>query len=1009
MSLLQLDLNAGHASFAASAHGDLLIQPAGPDPMTLDLGVATLVFTGVGVRAQWAAGQGLHAVVLGDGLQISYLDPHTLTTATHDVPLPVVAADGTVTFAPDWDVVEAIATGLLNRLDSQVLTTLLDLVGWRGTGAHLRLADLVSSPTTAVGTWAIQLALDCAHLRAVLGPVAWLLSGGQLSAPLGGGRPGLPYRAPVAGNPQAPGLTAWTVPGCAPLGLGWGDDPGRVNDLLAGLATPTPQDMTASLAALYGAIPDLDDLLVGRPHLADGLATVITRWTGTDGVVAPATTMPGEVHSLVLDGFAYAELVACGRLGLRVLAGVAEPLDTVVHVGTASDWLTTAPAGQAIDAAVATPTSLGAMVTGSWYVQVPTLAAAAAGRSDHDGVAGQAAALTAVLAARTAPVVLVAYGDAAAAAVRAAASQPRVSSVVTVGAPWSTLSVTALQSGLGGDALRFLDRIYPDTLSAADDTDVAYAAGALRRGGSMDQRGMQTTDPGMIPNAAAEARRTGLAVYAVFGSMSADDSAQAMAALVAAGVQARAQDATAAALTAAGAPTELHVGVDLPCLELDLGGVFVGAGVAVDLVSVNATAPTIRPLREVVTRLEFGVTDGWLVGGPGAAQRDLEVRWVDALVHVPLDGRPGWTQLVLHEARAYAAFRERWVVTVDGSNGSTTALPEVKILLSEVAARLQAASPDLAALLTALGILRNGGLDTDAVDHLLHDPVTMLRPRVTAYAADVASALRAMIGLPTTGLAATAFRVGVAGATIDVDLAAASLTGSVTMANAPLPPMSFELAVSQSDRCRLGDLLGVIATDVGGLRLVGHAGTGGASLSVEHRAPGAAATTTIGVYPTVASNDLVRLATTVLPAVVMQAVGQYLRTGISDTATTLVDAAFDALGLLTPPATNGSRDLMLPVGLVSDPGAWLRLRADPFGAVVTGLDALVPTLPDPSPAAPAGARRRAHRDVCRCPGTAPVPRHLATSVDGRAVSAVVTGGVSIAPAGTLGPTLDALS
>ena len=426
--------------------------------------------------------------------------------------------------------------------------------------------------------------------------------------------------------------------------------------------------------------------------------------------------------------------------------------------------------------------------------------------------------------------------------------------------------------------------------------------------------------------------------------------------------------------------------------------------------SVNATAPAIRPLREVVTRLEFGITDGWLVGGPGAAQRDLKVRWVDALVHVPLDGRPGWTQLVLHEARAYAAFRERWVVTVDGSNGSTTALPEVKILLSEVATRLQAASPDLATLLTALGILRNGGLDTNAVDHLLHDPVTMLRPRVTTYAADVAAALRAMAGLPTTGRPPRRSG-GVAGATIDVDLAAASLTGSVTMANAPLPPMSFELAVSPSAVTVTG-AFGVIATDVGGLRLAGHAGTGGASLSVEHRAPGAAATTTIGLYPAVASDDLVRLATTVLPAVVMQAVGQYLRTGISDTATTLVDAAFDALGCLTPPATNGGRDLMLPVGLVSDPGAWLRLRADPFGAVVTVLDALVPLV---CPARPDGAAGWPLSDELTVT-YAVVSGHLqfgaaltlATSAGGRAVSAVVTGGVSVAPTGTLGPTLDAL-
>src|SRR5450631_1921567 len=105
LTLMQVDLDAGHVSFASRASGQVLLQPAGVARMDLSLDVATIHFSGIGVRAQWAPGVGLRAVVLSDGLTVSFTDPHTLLAVEHGMPLPVVAADGTVTFAPDWDAV----------------------------------------------------------------------------------------------------------------------------------------------------------------------------------------------------------------------------------------------------------------------------------------------------------------------------------------------------------------------------------------------------------------------------------------------------------------------------------------------------------------------------------------------------------------------------------------------------------------------------------------------------------------------------------------------------------------------------------------------------------------------------------------------------------------------------------------------------------------------------------------------------------------------------------------
>jgi len=105
-------------------------------------------------------------------------------------------------------------------------------------------------------------------------------------------------------------------------------------------------------------VPELADLLVARTRIGAGLTSLLTRWAGTDGVVGAPTTMPSDVTSVVLEGFSYAELVAAGRVRAYVLGGVVAPLDAVVHVGTASDWLSGQPSASAVDATAATPTPI---------------------------------------------------------------------------------------------------------------------------------------------------------------------------------------------------------------------------------------------------------------------------------------------------------------------------------------------------------------------------------------------------------------------------------------------------------------------------------------------------------------------------------------------------------------------------------------------------------------------------------------------------------------------------
>jgi hypothetical protein len=986
--LLDADLDAGHVSLVSTAVGRLSLAPGGADPARLDLGAAYLEVTALAAEVVWGPRRGLTLAFDAAGTHL--VVPNPAGDLRIGLPLPAIAADGSVTFAPDWTDVETLLATLLARAGSPVIDLVLDVLGWRGAGARLQLAGLVTDPATALATWAAALALDCWHLRAALGPVAVLLSGGNLTGPLGQGQPALPYRCPVAGNPQAPGLTAWTVPGCQPVALSAISGVGQHLDRLESDEPPDMSEVVTTLQFAATSVAGLADKLVSRTHLGDGLEALVTRWAGTDGVTGPALTLPSGVTSSVLDGLSYAELVAAVRTGSGVLDGLASATDAVVHVGVEATWDRGVPAGSYLDASAGPAAStVPATASGTWFLRVPDAAA---------GVQLQADRLSAALADRTAGLVVVGYGPAGAAVLRAAADAPQVTAVVTVGTPWSAVSLAGTQTGLGADAVRLLASLVPADLQTWPDDVMALECSPVQRGAALASRAAALIDPAGLPSAGAETIRPGLELLTVSGAVVDDDVRAAIAALVAQGIR---------SMIPAEAPPpqpvqELHLGVDVPVLDVELGGVLVGLGGALDLLrlSRHAPMPTLETVRSVIATLRLGVADGWLVGGPGAAQHDLETRWMEVRVTVPLDGTAGDAELVLHDATAFTATRERWLVRADGADGSTTALPEIKVLLGEVVARLGTAAPDVVALLQSLGLIRAGGLDPDSLDRLLFDPAATLRGAVAAAPAEVAAAIRVLLGEapPAPGSPSrTDLTVTVGAARVTVDLAAATLTAGAAVSAGGMPPVDLTITASPAGVAGTASF-GAVDPAAGGLALAATFGTGGAHVDLRTRVPGATADQAIALFPAADLAGIGDLLTRVVPAALAQALATVCRDRATGAGRAALDAGLDALGLLTAPAPGQLQRVVLPVGLLADPGAWFRVRSDPAGAAVALLDALAQVAAPARGASPgwpladiltvnyavAGGRLELVADL-----------HLTATVDGRDVVVDLAGGLRI--------------
>jgi hypothetical protein len=122
------------------------------------------------------------------------------------------------------------------------------------------------------------------------------------------------------------------------------------------------------------------------------------------------------------------------------------------------------------------------------------------------------------------------------------------------------------------------------------------------------------------------------------------------------------------------------------------------------------------------------------------------------------------------------------------------------------------------------GLRRDGGLDPDGLDHLLHDTAATLCNAVAHAPADLAAGLAAHIGsTPGPALTPTQFRLAAGPASATVDLAAATVTGALTLA-APLP-VAVTISAGPTGAA-LDASVGALDPTTGGLALVGHAGGG---------------------------------------------------------------------------------------------------------------------------------------------------------------------------------------
>ena len=915
--LADLDFGAGQVTFGTGARLSAALRRTDGHPAAIDAGPLAVQGTEIAVEAVWQPGFGARIrlqspdfalVVAGQPIQI---------------PLPVIDEHGNLSLpTPDWTAIEQALVGLVGQVGLPEARAALDLLGWTGRGPYLSLSALFGSDLTAeIESWLANLLLDCDRIRVALGPVAALLSGTSLAAPLGSGNATDPFRCPIAGEPRAPGIRVWLDPGCAvpaettvvPTGP------------LTGSTPPQPDTVAHVLRVAGERLRDVADLMVARDSLGQGMQLLVDRWQGTDGVVGKPGTLPSEVDALELPGLSYPELAALGRSGSlvpRVLGGATAAM---VHIGTEAELLSDRPAGSTYDLSGSDPVPVLSAGAGPWFVRLPTPSAAATARPDRGGVGEQAARLVGLLRERAGDVVLVGYADAGAAAIRGAATLSQVTDVVTVGAPWASVSMLALSTGLGGDALQLLGRLqrpeipdWPDPLLGGQCTPLQRLRLLVRRSGQSLGSGSQP------PRADTETRRAGLHVHAIFGSLDADSLLRGLGAFAADAIDARTEQLPT---TETSLPTALHVAVDVPVLDLDLGGLQVGAGAAFETCRLARSAADsgidVTLARSLVVEVHLGVHDGWLVGGPGSDAASGDLRWLSARVEIPTDGTTGSSELVLHEARGLGVDKESWVVRADADTVTATgAVPEVRLLLGDVVARLQATSPHLAVLLGKLGLLSSTlGLDLDGLDRLLHDPAVTMRHLAAAAPTEIAGALRGLVSGATGSASTVAWTVG--GGSLGFDLATGVLTAGLTTSVEGLLPVVVDMNAGPA--ATYGSIaVGRLDPDLGGVRLIGESKRDGQQTNVRVEwAAGGGGIGTIGLWPSLDAEPLTELISVAIPAAALQVLLSALLARASDAASTTLSAGLTASGLIET-YQDGGNAVRLPLSFMRDPVAYLK-------------------------------------------------------------------------------------
>jgi len=1032
--LVELGLGADgaprHAAFLPAAHGLLRFTATGGGSLTLGSAPTEVSADELGLGLDWSAGTGLALRPIATGARLA------LGGGSIDLPIPVVGPDGALTLDDaGWAALEALVGAAAEAAALAAGTTwvadAVRLLGWSPLGAgggpgsapagpRLSLADLVADPAVALAAYVSAL-LDVGSgsltVAQVLDGLALLL--GPATGRYGGGSPRDPWRLPLLGSVLDAAADA--VPS---LIAALGPDGPEPHSSLRGSplyswqpgdpALPTETLVTALVAE--SAVDDvLADLVAGRGDVVAGLEELVVRWSGTDGLVAlPDGVVPAGVtahrlsdvtHTTPLDGLDLASVV--GAVPATVVFVAVDP--TVLPTGVPADHAVDLT-GEGLPAEAFTVT-LPADPTGRWSVRLGTRARcrpSGGGGSDPDGVLGQAGRLARVLqaVAGAGPALVVAHGGAGHPAVRAAAGLAGLT-VLTVGTPWSTVSVDTLDRLPGAEALRLLAALLPPVdADEPDDEDLAAARQVLTTWQALDELGDPLAElrPPLTPTPTA-----GVTVHAAVGSLGEGAVRRAVTAAVVTGLVRRAWQRADSPI---GSPELTRWGVRWPVLAPTVrAGLSVGLTVDLDLAGTADRDPgDTGPA--VVIRFALAGSAGWLLGGPDPGRapgiaRPLGLRRLTARVVLPLGGGPATARLDLHDAAALGVRRARWTVAAGPAApaDATPALPEVRALLGGVVARLTAAAtgePLLTGLLDGLratGLVGvDGGLDAVTLDRLLLDTagVAATIRSDPARRAALAAALRALAGDPraagvaldsaawtlTAGTTTVAATVDLASRAVAVQADGTGLVGwSVTgTLAAGTPRLALRLGPSLPD-----PMTPAAADPLATPAVALHLTVEPVAAHVRVARPGRV--DDLPLWPAPDAAALGRALADVAPAALARTVLDVLRQALADAAPVAgdaLDALLDALGLLAParpvdpsadPTEAPPRPLRLPVGLLADPAAWL--AALPAARGPAGLGAVVPGLLD------------ALRGLL---GAAGDPGQL-TVVDGVTVTASAAGGV----------------
>jgi large repetitive protein len=940
--LAAIDFVHGHVSLLRKAEFVASLRGRGLPEARLSLGPVAIVADHIGISARWTAADGLQVGFEAPGLGADVsglLDPAPANGSTV-VPLsiPTGANWRTAVFAD----VENLVGVLGASNPAGWLHDVVDLLGWTfGVDNSLRrlsLTALVADPALELRRWARASMSDQSVLARLTSTLARTFTGstdGLVGALSGRGTLTEPWLMPFGSTAAAPSLA-----------LAFGPD-GPVlspTQAVGALRTWLPGAPGLSADGLAQAVFDEtlagDDtaaLAHGRVALAEGLAALVSRVSETDTLVAPPPTPIDGVEVVRDPAMVWSrwdEIDVETALDADVPVGAAV---VRVAIGTTSAHpFGSAPPARLLDLSAPglTPESFSVPSpdSGDWYVVLAARADAALGTGDPSGVAGQAARLRRVLGplGNGRPVVLLAMRGAGHAARVAADAEPVVTNLVTFGTPWSAVAFDSARNGASADGLRLLRALLPaEDLGEPDDDDLATGRAIV---GGLLNLAIQSELEAPRPVTPV---RTGLAVRAWFGDLDIGAIERGFTAIVAAGLSARAR---ARADSAAAPPTTASVSLHLPIPLVTPAG---GHGVTVDgslsfglaTGAIGITTEALRAACSVKVHVVIADSDAWLIGGPGTVpsggSAPLEVRFMEATVTVGLHGEPSRAEIILHEVSALGAYRDRIVIrpneAVTGDIESLPFLPEARAALAAVVTRLKAAdigSPakSLADLLEGIGLSAPSGLIPDALSHLLHDPA--------AFAHAV------MATVPGRRAVADAVVSFVPGATSAGDVVTIATSSNPTLA------MSADLA-ARTVHVTAAGREGVLpwAIDLGGLGGATPTGSvtigaatansgairvGFAPLSAKLVSTTVAGTTSdIELWPSPDLEGLASFAVAALPAEAVRLVLDGVR-GLDSELSTQIDALVSALGALGPPDGDGRRQVLAPLALFREPGAWFR-------------------------------------------------------------------------------------